>query len=190
MGCKLGVLCLLNLPPNPYRSEPVWTEVWNLTLKMLSEKYLKCKAAETHGLLGFVVETLDKYRNELAGTLAFDLLASAGHSALDFDAVLSAHDRSMPIESCRELFSHYNRFIVLCDRAAVPLLPKAHMMYHCVQRSRDKGNPRMYSTYMDESYNGAIARVCRSVHRRNWALAVYRKLEMLEHVQREPSSQE
>ena len=38
----------------------------------------------------------------------------------------------------------------------------------------------MFSTYVDESYNGAIAKVSRSVHRRNWAMAVYRKLQMLE----------
>ena len=163
-------------------------KVWNLTLNMLSSKYLRCKAAETHGLLLFVVEMLQKHKNHLAGDLQFDLLRSAGHAALDFDAVLNGHDRIFPRESCQSLLNHCNRFILLCERAAIPLLPKAHMMYHCIQRSLEKGNPRMYSTYIDESYNGAIARVCRSVHRRNWAMAVYRKLEMLEHVEQEPLS--
>ena len=53
-------------------------------------------------------------------------------------------------------------------------------MYHLLQGSLIKGIPRMYTTYADESYNGVIARVCRSVHRRGWALAVYRKLDMMQ----------
>ena len=32
---------------------------------MLAEKALKCKAAETHGLLRFVVMTLEKYKEVL-----------------------------------------------------------------------------------------------------------------------------
>ena len=72
-----------------------------------------------------------------------------------------------------------------CDRAGLALLPKCHMMYHMIQRAVRKGNPRMYSTYIDESLNGVIARVCRSVHRRGWALEVYRKLAMMECFQQE-----
>ena len=158
---------------------------------MLTEKYIKCKAAETHGLLAFVVEMLEKYQRELTTTgtgqhkLAFQLLTHAGQSAMSFDAVLARHDRNMTTEASQELFMHYNRFIVLCKRAAVPLLPKAHLMYHAIQRSLTQGNPRTYTTYIDESYNGAIARVCRSVHRRGWAEAVYRKLQMMESMPKE-----
>ena len=153
---------------------------------MLAEKSVKCKAAETHGLLGFVVQTLERHkdrlitnRNDELGTL-FQLLYRAGQAAEQFDAVLSGHDRNLPVMACEELFTHYSRFILLCCRAGVPMLPKAHLMFHCIHRAREKGNPRTYSTYIDESYNGAIAKVCRSVHRSGWAHAVYRKLEMLE----------
>ena len=163
---------------------------------MLTEKYLKCKAAETHGLLAFVMEMLDKHQHALTTTgteqekLAFQLLTHAGQSAMSFDAVMARHDRDMPAAVSEELFMHYNRFIVLCKRAAVPLLPKAHLMYHAIQRSLIQGNPRAYTTYVDESYNGAIARVCRSVHRRGWAQAVYRKLQMMESMQGETETVE
>ena len=162
-------------------------QVWNLTLTMLSEKYLKAKAAETHGLLGFVVEMLRKHENSLTQadpngqpSLLFDLLMRAGRAALDFDAELSCHGRAVDEAVCNKLFQHYDRFISLCARAQLPLLPKAHLMYHLLQRAVVRGNPRTYSTYIDESYNGAIAQVCRSCHRRGWALAVYRKLEMMQ----------
>ena len=166
---------------------PIPFQVWNLTLTMLSDKYLKAKAAETHGLLDFAVQMLVKHQQVLVandgdqqGALLYDLLTHAGQSAQSFDSVLAANSRVLSEEACEQLMMHYNRFIVLCDRAGVDILPKAHLMYHCIQRSLRKGNPRTYSTYVDESYNGAIARVCRSVHRRGWALAVYRKVQMLE----------
>ena len=168
-------------------------KVWNLTLGMLSDKYLKAKAAETHGLLGFVMEILQKHKDSLvAGHTAeartlFDLLSRAGEEALKFDAVLERHSRAINTEICTALFNHYNAFISLCARADVPILPKAHMVYHMVQRALRQGNPRMYSTYIDESYNGNIARVCRSVHRQTWALGVYRKLAMLESMKVEES---
>ena len=156
---------------------------------MLAEKYLKCKAAETHGLLGFVVTTLEKYKDRLSAQvgegsdICFDFLRRAGKAAMSFDEVLSSHERALPNTACDLLFEHYSQFIMLCARAGVPRLPKAHLMFHCIFRAREKGNPRAYTTYIDESCNGAIAKVCRSVHRRGWALAVYRKLEMLEALQ-------
>ncbi|CAE7238530.1 unnamed protein product [Symbiodinium sp. CCMP2592] len=158
-------------------------KVWNLTLTMLAEKALKCKAAETHGLLGFAVETLEKYKTVLQNceqSHMFDLLLRAGRAAEAFDRVMASHTRVFPTDACDSLHQSYHRFIVLCSRAGVPLLPKGHLMFHLVAQASVRGNPRCYSTYIDESYNGAIAKVCRSVHRRNWALAVYRKLEMLE----------
>ena len=167
---------------------PTPAKVWNLTLSMLSDKHLKAKAAETHGLLAFVFEMLQKYEHQLSTSgseqdqLFFELLKHAGQSALAFDAVLARHGRQIDEGAAEEMLMHYNRFIVLCNRAGLPILPKAHLMYHCIQRSLEQGNPRTYTTYVDESYNGAIARVCRSVHRRGWAWAVYRKLQILETV--------
>ncbi|CAE7256188.1 unnamed protein product [Symbiodinium sp. CCMP2592] len=159
------------------------SEVWNLTLTMLAEKALKCKAAETHGLLRFVVMTLEKYKTVLEGnenSHMFDLLRRAGCAAEAFDQIMNEHSRVFPQDACDALHTRYHRFIQLCSRAGVPFLPKGHLMYHLASQARVKGNPRMYSTYVDESYNGAIAKVCRSVHRRHWAMAVYRKLQMLE----------
>ncbi|CAE7222610.1 unnamed protein product [Symbiodinium sp. CCMP2592] len=159
------------------------SEVWNLTLTMIAGKYLKAKAAETHGLLNFVVDRLAKHSEQLASTTeaaSVDLLLRAGTAAMDFDAVLAAHPRAVDADTCALLSDNYNRFICLSARAQIPLMPKCHMMYHMIQRALLKGNPRFYSTYIDESLNGAIARVCRSVHRRGWALAVYRKLSMFE----------
>ena len=157
---------------------------------MLAEKALKCKAAETHGLLRFAVVTLEKYKSVLQNceqSHTFDLLLRAGRAAEAFDRVMAEHTRVFPADACDSLHANYHRFILLCSRAGVPLLPKGHLMFHLVAQASLRGNPRCYSTYIDESYNGAIAKVCRSVHRRNWAMAVYRKLEMLESLLSEES---
>ncbi|CAE7223622.1 unnamed protein product, partial [Symbiodinium sp. KB8] len=98
------------------------TEVFNLTLNMLAGKYLKAKAAETHGLLNFVVDRIGKHSESLASTsqaASFDLLLRAGKAAMDFDAVLAAHPRAIDAETCGLLFDNYNRFICLATRAEV-----------------------------------------------------------------------
>ena len=135
-------------------------------MTMLAGKYLKAKAAESHGLLGFVVDRLQKHANVLSLS-EHDFLLRAGKAAMDFDAVMANRPRAIDERTCGMLFDHYNRFIAL--------LPKCHMMYHMIQRAVRKGNPRMYSTYIDESLNGVIARVCRSVHRRGWGFGSVQK---------------
>jgi hypothetical protein len=102
---------------------------------------------------------------------------------MEFDTVLASHGRQIDEPVSESLFQTYSRFISLMDRAGAELLPKSHLMFHLVQNSIFKGNPRHYSTYIDESYNGVIARVVRSCHRRGWAMAVYRKLQMTEALQ-------
>ena len=150
---------------------------------MVAGKYVKAKAAETHGLLGFVVDRLEMHKAVLAATEhanTFALLLQAGQAALDFDAVMASHPRAIDETVCGMLFQKYNEFICLCEETGMHLMPKSHMMYHMIQRAVFTGNPRMYSTYIDESLNGHIARICRSVHRRTWAFSVYEKLAMMD----------
>ncbi|CAE7266931.1 PIF1, partial [Symbiodinium sp. CCMP2456] len=129
------------------RKEVVWSQanrylmwVWNLTMTMLSDKHLKAKAAETHGLLAFVCEMLIKYEGVLSSTgstedqLFFQLLKHAGNAAMAFDDVMAQHGRQISETVAEQMLMHYNRFIVLCNRAGLPLLPKAHLMFHCIQR--------------------------------------------------------
>ena len=107
----------------------------------------------------------------------------AGKAALAFDEILAKHTRQIGDSELLELYNRYNEFVHLSARAGVSTSPKTHLMYHCIHRAFERGNPRAYTTYVDESYNGAIAKVCRSVHRATWAVSVYRKLEQLESLQ-------
>ena len=44
-----------------------------------------------------------------------------------------------------------------------------------IQRALHRGNPRLYSTYRDESLNGIIAKIARSAHRRTWSNVIHFK---------------
>ena len=37
------------------------------------------------------------------------------------------------------------------------------------------GNPKYYTTYLDEGYNGRIAKICRGSHRMTWEQSVFSK---------------
>ena len=144
--------------------------------------------------LKFAVEMLHKHEASLMASdpeknQQFRLLKLAGQCALEFDEILAKHGRSIGNQALSELYNRYNEFVYLSARAGVSISPKTHLMYHCIQKACQKGNPRAYTTYIDESYNGAIAKVCRSVSRQNWAMSVYRKLEMLESLKDQPQDE-
>ena len=92
---------------------------------MLAGKYLKAKAAESHGLLGFVVDRLQKHANVLSLS-EHDFLLRAGKAAMDFDAVMANRPRAIDERTCGMLFDHDNRFICLCNRAGLALLRSVH----------------------------------------------------------------
>ena len=158
-------------------------KVWNLTQKMLGnqETYnLNAKAAESHGLLRFMEWFLTKYGPDFAAlepevARRMSLLQSASQAALSMDVVLRQEGRTMGRSQCQTLFQNYMRFLTLYLRAGGVWRPKCHLLVHLIQRALVKGNPRLYSTYRDESLNGIIAKIARSAHRRTWANVIHWK---------------
>ena len=45
-------------------------------------------------------------------------------------------------------------------------------------RIEHMGNPRFYATFLDEHYNGKVAQICRSAHRRNFEKTVFGKFHL------------
>ena len=52
--------------------------------------------------------------------------------------------------------------------AGIPRTPKWHLMLHVAARARRAGNPRFYHTFMDEDYNGKVAKMAAAGHRLTW----------------------
>ena len=142
------------------------------------------KGSETHGLLPWVVETLqnniDKIK-ELPSNLSLEgqLLLAAGKAAVRFDTVLRASTRRISEDNTRQLMTDYLQFASLVERAGGNMVQKHHLMIHCVQNTRTQGNPRMYTTYRSESFNGVLARICRACYRHNWYKAVLYHVSIL-----------
>ena len=171
--------------------DPNWkktgTQIWNITLGMLGKKdapNLKSKAAEASGMLLFVVATLERHLPTVTDPVKIlkgKLLLAAGQAALSFDHILKENKacRNIPYKISEQLFKGYMRFLTFYERAGGNLTPKCHLMFHIVQKTLQKGNPRFYATYHDESFNGIIARIARSVHRTHWSETVLRKSTLL-----------
>ena len=144
---------------------------------------LNAKAAESHGLLRFVEHLLHEYADVLPGldpdmSRKLTLLQAAAKSARAMDEILAQGERFMDRPQCQAFFNCYIRFLTLYMRAGGVWRPKCHLLLHLCQRALLKGNPRLYSTYRDESLNGTIAKIARSAHRRTWGNVIQWKCAM------------
>ena len=64
--------------------------------------------------------------------------------------------------------------------AELEFKPKMHLVFHLVERTRTHGNPRFYSTFLDESLNSTLRGIVRSSHRATWELRVFSKFAWVE----------
>ena len=163
-------------------SMPDAWQVWDITLGMLAEKAFKGKGAEIRGLVGFLNRILQKYKSTLIdenpdpdSQLCFRLMSASMEAALKFEELLKSNTRGISQETAHAMFNEYDTFIKLAERAGMPLTPKSHLVYHMIQRAVEKGNPRTYSTYRDESLNG-------SVNQLSFSIAVLRKVHVMERI--------
>ncbi len=162
-------------------------QVWDITLSMLADKAFKAKAAEIRGLMLFVQYLFDKYKESLQDSTkdvqsarCFTYLISALDEAKTLDETMNSCGRCVGSLTAHKMFDSYQAFINLLDRAGVPLTPKCHLSIHMFQKVYKKGNPRFYSTYRDESYNGVIGRIASSVHQSVFPRAVLKKIHIME----------
>ncbi len=146
---------------------------------------LHAKAAESHGLVQFVHYFFEKHMDSFSTKLTVDLarkgkfILEAARAAMKLDTVFSSESRKLPREEVQKALGFYSRFLSFYSKAGGPLVPKTHFMVHLIQRSLFKGNPKKYSTYRDESFNGMIAKIARSCHRKTWSNVIHWKCQSL-----------
>ena len=141
---------------------------------------LHAKAAESHGLLKFVRWLLEKYSDEFEKlpeetSRPLAILKAATQAANSMDDILKIEIRKLSRMQCQHLMQHYLRFLTLYLKAGGVWRPKCHLLLHLIQRAMVQGNPRLYSTYRDESLNGVIAKIARSAHRSTWGNVIHFK---------------
>jgi hypothetical protein len=173
------------------QNSPDWrkrgSEIWQLTEKMLGSRKrpeLKAKAAEARGLLEFSVWVLKLLRPTFVSIGGIplqqcDLLIASGEAAFQFDQLLVSNPCDIPRPAIEQLWSTYVRHVAFYRRAGGLYRPKHHLMFHMIKRISSQCNPRFVSMYKDESLNGVIARIGRSVHRTQFGLSVHMKFSVL-----------
>ena len=144
---------------------------------------LHAKAAESYGLLLFIRHLLCKHLGDFeklrdrAMRDKAKLLCEASTAAVLFEETFAKSTRRVSRLEAEQALGSYKRFLRFYHEAGGSMLPKCHLMFHLIQRSLFKGNPKRYTTYKDESFNGVLARIARSSHRRTWANVIHWKAQ-------------
>jgi hypothetical protein len=122
---------------------------------------MKSKAAETHLLAEFA---LDMLRETPDLSLQEDLV-HAGESVLTWSAVSRRSPMILTDPQRKQFVDLMKKHLLNCERANISMVPKHHFFAHASLRLRWMGNPRCYSTFLDESLNMLLRNVMASAHR-------------------------
>ena len=97
-----------------------------------------------------------------------------------------SHPEDVPVDArtAQQMLDAVVKHNTWIERCGFDLKPKNHQLVHFVQRSLHDGAPRLYTTYREESFNGVLARVGRSVHALTWEAGVLYKIAYLQELAR------
>lgn len=154
-------------------------------LGSMSNPSLSAKAKETHGILEFAVQVLERYEPAivaLGGDIAVraSMLLTAGRYAVVFDDLVQSLPRSISRSQQQSLLVSFLSHCSFLKRAGADLKPKHHIMLHCIQRCGHLGSPKWYHTYRDESLNGIIGTIAAASHRTTFSSSVFSKFGVMQ----------
>jgi hypothetical protein len=145
---------------------------------------LTAKGNETSTLIKFTRELLESNidklkacREDIGGASVY--LLEASRAALEFDNMLRSKTRRLDEDFVKDLMIQYLHMSSMYQRAGGHLIYKHHLMTHAIQKSHYMGNPRFYTTYRSESFNGVLARMARSVHSITFYKNIHYKASLL-----------
>ena len=143
-------------------------EVQRWTMPMLgvpTSRTLATKAAETGTLLDYCVAHLPGRVSRIAHGEA---LLAVGEGLRRTKNVMRDNPRVLPPHALQELLDSVKRAFSCREAAGIPWTPKWHLMLHLASKARVAGNPRFYSTFVDEDFNGRVAKIACACHRLTW----------------------
>ena len=144
------------------------TRLADLTPKMVgigSEMKLRTKAKETFHVALYLLEALERNLDRLGAEGPVYL--ESGRLCVGLVQRLKELPAVPSVGQSGEVLDMWKSYM----RVVEPLwlyTPKAHLMYHLIQRMPFQGNPVTYQTFVDESLNRILKRVVRLVHQANF----------------------
>ena len=139
-------------------------EVNDLVPKMLGKpnaRSLALKAAESGTFLEYCADLAARYQPKLERGRA---LVGVGAHLVRLREIIRTSPAQLSVELHQELVDTMKKAFLLRGDAGVPFHPKWHFSLDLVYEAGVAGNPAFYSTFLDESYNGKLAKVCRACH--------------------------
>jgi hypothetical protein len=155
------------------------TEVNDVTVKMLgthAKKKLKFKAAETFGVLRFLVQQLEEHAGAIASGPQLLEAAAALVSIVD---TLDLSGVVIPASDIQKAFDFFKRQCVLTEHIEELLIPKRHMFLHMLHELHFFGNARLYATWKDESLNKSVKKCCKNVSQSTFEASVLADMRQL-----------
>ena len=152
-------------------------EVGDLTMPMIGkpgEQCLAIKAAESGTFIEFCRDELRFYAARVSEPFkeqAAALLAVL-ESLVDLRDTMRAAPRVLSLDQLQRLTDAATRAFSFREAAGIKFVPKWHMMLELVHDAGTLGNPQVWTTFLDEDYNGKLKDMASSLHRATW----YRRL--------------
>ena len=160
------------------RGTPLDIRLTDLTVKMLgspAHHALKTKAAELGPLLDWAHWLCQRYPAHIEHCLE---LREAGVALMRYMELMRTSPLHPEPHVCQEFMTCCLRHLCMAEKAEISFVPKHHMFAHMTQRIVKQGNPKFYSTFLDESLNAVISYIAGSVHRKHWEKRVFQRLRL------------
>ena len=125
------------------------------------DRKLKTKAAETYGILHFLLHTMDGRAARLGAQGARH--KAAGQALADFVQHFESCKVVLTPAEVQRAYDLYQRHLALTDEFGDMHIPKRHVLFHALDKLGSFGNPRFYSNWYDESLNRMLKLSCRTL---------------------------
>lgn len=117
------------------------------TLGDVNDKKLRTKAAETWGVMLYLVETCEARFRRLGQHGV--CLWNAGQALVVMMRTLSSAGPVLAPVEIQRAFDHWCRFLSLTENLPGVLIPKRHLATHMLRKASFFGNPTRYATWRD-----------------------------------------
>ena len=142
-----------------------------------ADRKLKTKAAETWGVLLYLVDKLRVHKARFGPTAR--RYYAAGSALVQLMKVLDESSVVMTSTQIRDAFAAYQRYLALTDGIEELRGPKRHILLHMLRQMPVQGNPKRYANWYDETLNRLLKLACRTTSQLTFETSVLLRMQVL-----------
>ena len=131
---------------------------------------MRTKAAETLDFVPWAIRALRTFGWKVPHRAQ---LMRAGAALVSWYEVVKTEDMCVSLAGQQKAIDEMQRHMLNSEAAAINFVPKHHFFCHATHRFGHQGNPRAYSTFLDESLNLVLRTCAQFAHRKNQATRIF-----------------